>query len=193
MRLDELKVVDIAFLGGCRVGRGWLQMGWWVGLRVRVAGGWCHPRAAGLGCVVRLGSRPAWAAGSWAGGWRSLRVLGRRATARLAAGSSLPVALQPTVPLACLPWLPHTPEGCLPHPSALLCCCPAARALPSSPRADGCAAPTIAVLYEDTKEQRHVKTYEVSLREKVRDGCSTAGQYRAQRSSGTAGAAAAVQ
>ncbi|EFN59838.1 hypothetical protein CHLNCDRAFT_29381 [Chlorella variabilis] len=31
---------------------------------------------------------------------------------------------------------------------------------------DGCAAPTIAVLYEDTKEQRHVKTYEVSLREK---------------------------
>jgi DNA damage-binding protein 1 len=31
---------------------------------------------------------------------------------------------------------------------------------------DGCAAPTIAVLYEDTKEQRHVKTYEVSLRDK---------------------------
>lgn len=31
---------------------------------------------------------------------------------------------------------------------------------------DGCATPTIAVLYEDTKEQRHVKTYEVSLHDK---------------------------
>ncbi|KAL4855081.1 DNA damage-binding protein 1 [Chlorella vulgaris] len=31
---------------------------------------------------------------------------------------------------------------------------------------EGCAAPTVAVLFEDTKEQRHVKTYEVSLREK---------------------------
>ncbi|PSC68559.1 DNA damage-binding 1 [Micractinium conductrix] len=31
---------------------------------------------------------------------------------------------------------------------------------------DGCTAPTIAVLYEDTKEQRHVKTYEVSVRDK---------------------------
>jgi DNA damage-binding protein 1 len=30
----------------------------------------------------------------------------------------------------------------------------------------GCAAPTLAVLYEDTKEQRHVKTYELALREK---------------------------
>ncbi|KAL4429821.1 hypothetical protein ABPG77_010938 [Micractinium sp. CCAP 211/92] len=31
---------------------------------------------------------------------------------------------------------------------------------------DGCDTPTIAVLYEDTKEQRHVKTYEVSLRDR---------------------------
>ena len=41
---------------------------------------------------------------------------------------------------------------------------------PPAPKshADGCTAPTIAVLYEDTKEQRHVKTYEVSVRDKVR-------------------------
>jgi DNA damage-binding protein 1 len=32
----------------------------------------------------------------------------------------------------------------------------------------GCAAPTLSVLYEDTKEQRHIRTYEVSLRDKVR-------------------------
>lgn len=31
-----------------------------------------------------------------------------------------------------------------------------------------CINPTLAVLYEDTKEQRHVKTYEVRLRSKVR-------------------------
>ena len=31
----------------------------------------------------------------------------------------------------------------------------------------GCAAPTLAVLYEDTKEQRHIKTYETSFRDKV--------------------------
>jgi hypothetical protein len=37
--------------------------------------------------------------------------------------------------------------------------------------AEGCAAPTVAVLFEDTKEQRHVKTYEVSLREKVLGLC----------------------
>ena len=36
-----------------------------------------------------------------------------------------------------------------------------------------CAAPTVAVLYEDTKEQRHIKTYEVSSRNKV-------GQYSNQ-------------
>jgi DNA damage-binding protein 1 len=30
-----------------------------------------------------------------------------------------------------------------------------------------CQVPTLAVLYEDTKEQRHIKTYEVSLRDKV--------------------------
>jgi len=30
----------------------------------------------------------------------------------------------------------------------------------------GCAKPTIVVLYEDTKEARHLKTYEVSLKEK---------------------------
>lgn len=40
--------------------------------------------------------------------------------------------------------------------------------LPPACFADGCATPTIAVLYEDTKEQRHVKTYEVSLHDKVR-------------------------
>ena len=31
----------------------------------------------------------------------------------------------------------------------------------------GCAVPTLAVLFEDTKEQRHIKTYQVSLRDKV--------------------------
>ena len=31
----------------------------------------------------------------------------------------------------------------------------------------GCARPTIAVLYTDPKEQRHVKTYEVVLKDKV--------------------------
>lgn len=31
-----------------------------------------------------------------------------------------------------------------------------------------CASPTIAVLYEDTKEQRHIKTYEIIVRDKVR-------------------------
>ena len=30
-----------------------------------------------------------------------------------------------------------------------------------------CNVPTIAVLYEDTKEQRHIKTYEINLKEKV--------------------------
>lgn len=30
----------------------------------------------------------------------------------------------------------------------------------------GCERPTIAVLYQDTKEARHVKTYEILLREK---------------------------
>lgn len=30
-----------------------------------------------------------------------------------------------------------------------------------------CNVPTVAVLYEDTKEQRHIKTYEISMREKV--------------------------
>ena len=35
----------------------------------------------------------------------------------------------------------------------------------------GCATPTICVLYEDTKEARHVKTYEVDVKEKtLRDG-----------------------
>ncbi len=34
----------------------------------------------------------------------------------------------------------------------------------------GCKAPTLAVLYEDTKEQRHIKTYEVSLKDKVSAG-----------------------
>jgi hypothetical protein len=31
----------------------------------------------------------------------------------------------------------------------------------------GCARPTIAVLYEDTKHARHIKTYEVSAKDKV--------------------------
>ena len=35
-----------------------------------------------------------------------------------------------------------------------------------------CTAPTLTVLYEDTKEQRHIKTYEVSLRDKVSITCS---------------------
>jgi len=30
-----------------------------------------------------------------------------------------------------------------------------------------CSVPTIAVLFEDTKEQRHIKTYEINMREKV--------------------------
>ena len=41
---------------------------------------------------------------------------------------------------------------------------------------DGCAAPTIAVLFEDTKDARHVKTYEVALREKVRGGAGAGGR-----------------
>lgn len=32
-----------------------------------------------------------------------------------------------------------------------------------------CARPTLAVLYEDSKHARHVKTYEVLVKEKVRD------------------------
>jgi len=31
----------------------------------------------------------------------------------------------------------------------------------------GCAIPTLAVLFEDTKEQRHIKTYQVSVKDKV--------------------------
>jgi len=31
----------------------------------------------------------------------------------------------------------------------------------------GCAVPTLAVLFEDTKEQRHIKTYQVSVKDKV--------------------------
>jgi len=31
-----------------------------------------------------------------------------------------------------------------------------------------CNVPTIAVLFEDTKEQRHIKTYQVNMRDKVR-------------------------
>ncbi|KAL4542634.1 hypothetical protein Ndes2526B_g09435 [Nannochloris sp. 'desiccata'] len=35
----------------------------------------------------------------------------------------------------------------------------------------GCAVPTLAVLFEDTKEQRHIKTYQVSVKDKeLRDG-----------------------
>jgi len=34
-----------------------------------------------------------------------------------------------------------------------------------------CSTPALAVLYEDTKEQRHVKTYEVNMRDKV-NGCT---------------------
>ncbi len=33
---------------------------------------------------------------------------------------------------------------------------------------EGCAKPTIAVLYQDNKDARHIKTYEVVLKEKVR-------------------------
>lgn len=33
---------------------------------------------------------------------------------------------------------------------------------------DGCSKPTIAVLYQDTKEARHIKTYTVILKDKVR-------------------------
>lgn len=29
----------------------------------------------------------------------------------------------------------------------------------------GCAKPTIAVLFQDTKENRHVKTYEIQVKE----------------------------
>ena len=32
----------------------------------------------------------------------------------------------------------------------------------------GCKLPTVAVLYQDTKEARHFKTYQVLLKEKVR-------------------------
>lgn len=32
---------------------------------------------------------------------------------------------------------------------------------------EGCAKPTIAVLYQDNKDARHIKTYEVVLKEKV--------------------------
>lgn len=32
---------------------------------------------------------------------------------------------------------------------------------------DGCPEPTLAVLYEDPKRDRHIKTYEVASREKV--------------------------
>ena len=31
----------------------------------------------------------------------------------------------------------------------------------------GCSRPTLAVLYEDTTKLRHLKTYEISVREKV--------------------------
>ena len=31
----------------------------------------------------------------------------------------------------------------------------------------GCARPTVAVLYQDTKSARHIKTYEVVLKDKV--------------------------
>lgn len=58
------------------------------------------------------------------------------------------------------------PSSFQPH-AFTLHCLPHCRCL----SADGCAAPTIAVLYEDTKEQRHVKTYEVSLRDKVCRAC----------------------
>ena len=32
---------------------------------------------------------------------------------------------------------------------------------------EGCAKPTIAVLYQDNKDARHIKTYEVVVKEKV--------------------------
>lgn len=32
----------------------------------------------------------------------------------------------------------------------------------------GCKLPTVAVLYQDTKEARHFKTYQVLLKDKVR-------------------------
>lgn len=35
---------------------------------------------------------------------------------------------------------------------------------------EGCAQPTVALLYQDTKDHRHIKTYEISLKEKVRSG-----------------------
>lgn len=54
--------------------------------------------------------------------------------------------------------MPRPHQRCPVHPF-----CPSR----SPPYVDGCDTPTIAVLYEDTKEQRHVKTYEVSLRDKV--------------------------
>jgi hypothetical protein len=34
----------------------------------------------------------------------------------------------------------------------------------------GCDVPTLAVLFEDTKEQRHIKTYRVSVKDKVSRG-----------------------
>ncbi len=33
---------------------------------------------------------------------------------------------------------------------------------------EGCGRPTVAVLYEDAKHARHIKTYEVSVKDKVR-------------------------
>lgn len=101
MRLDELKVVDLAFLG---------------------------EQGRGGGCM------------QWGQGWV------------LASGCDSPGehTLRST-------W----PRHAQPHPRPR-------RTNHNRIPADGCATPTIAVLYEDTKEQRHVRTYEVSLRDKVR-------------------------
>ena len=32
---------------------------------------------------------------------------------------------------------------------------------------DGCSQPTVALLYEDPKKDRHIKTYEIMLEKKV--------------------------
>jgi len=38
---------------------------------------------------------------------------------------------------------------------------------PPTPHSAGCALPTIAVLYEDTRKVKHLRAYEVSVKDKV--------------------------
>ncbi len=139
MRLDELKVVDIAFLGECTVALS------------RTAFSCCVEAAHHLSnqSVDHL---------SWAEtqhGW-----------ALDAAPDPKPHLCKPVWPCAAV----RPPSLCFTRTRKGICgfLTNLLLLLLLLPNADGCAAPTIAVLYEDTKEQRHVKTYEVSLRDKVR-------------------------